>query len=122
MIQTTTSKPKLSTSLGGTIEKNIPIPTREYDKKRPINNKYGFLLKMEVGDSVLFPSRAAANNLISSFNRTANFTAKTRTVNTAGSIRVWKVLREGTDDLDQEYEKLLTLHEQEDQDEYQANA
>ena len=34
------------------IEKNIPIPTREYDKKRPINNKYGFLLKMEVGDSV----------------------------------------------------------------------
>ena len=34
------------------IEKNNPIPTREYDKKRPINNKYGFLLKMEVGDSV----------------------------------------------------------------------
>ena len=24
MIQTTTSKPKLSTSLGGTVEKNIP--------------------------------------------------------------------------------------------------
>ena len=34
------------------IEKNIPLPTREYKKQNPVNNKYGFLRKMTVGDSV----------------------------------------------------------------------
>jgi len=103
-----------------TIDKNIAIPKSHTDRR--LSEWTDLRESMEVGDSVLFPSRTAANNLVSSFNRTANFRAKTRKVDAAGSIRVWKVLREGTDDLDQEYEKLLTLHEQEDQDEYQANA
>ena len=103
-----------------TIDKNIAIPKSHTDRR--LSEWTDLRESMEVGDSVLFPSREVANNLVSSLNRTANFRAKTRKVNAAGSIRVWKVLREGTDDLDQEYEKLLTLHEQEDQDEYQANA
>ena len=101
-----------------TIDKNIAIPKSFADRR--LSEWTVFRESMEVGDSVLFPSREVANNLISSLNRTANFRAKTRKVNAAGSIRVWKVLREGTDDLDQADEKLLML--QEDQDEYQANA
>ena len=100
-----------------TIDKNIAIPKSFADRR--LSEWTVFRESMEVGDSVLFPSREVANNLVSSLNRTANFKAKTRKVDATGSIRVWKALKEGTEDLDQEYEKLLL--EQEDKDEYQVN-
>tara|TARA_B100000929_G_scaffold241146_1_gene198356 strand:- start:261 stop:551 length:291 start_codon:yes stop_codon:yes gene_type:complete len=92
-----------------TIDKNIPIPTGRSKWTSVVDS-------MKVGDSILLPDRKEVVSLAAVLKR-RDFKAVTRLE--GGGIRVWKVLREGTDDLDQEYEKLLL--EQEDKDEYQVN-
>ena len=65
------------------IERNIPIPPRRYGK----NDKYLFLLQMEIGDSVLAETRQLATAM-SGRLKGAGYKFATRKVE--GGVRVWR--------------------------------
>tara|TARA_R100001530_G_scaffold115723_1_gene82696 strand:- start:180 stop:413 length:234 start_codon:yes stop_codon:yes gene_type:complete len=72
-----------------TIDKNIPVP-----RKRTIDSAWGSIAdSMEVGDSILVPTRGKATGLVHVLRR-RDFRAPTRVEK--GGIRVWKLLKEAT--------------------------
>ena len=72
-----------------TIEKDIPVP-----RKRTIDSEWGSIAdNMEVGDSILVPTRNKATGLVHALRR-RDFIGVTRIEE--GGIRVWKLLKEAT--------------------------